>query len=256
MTDATTNSPALEPARPGEGWMRSRLFTVIVLVTAAQVFLIFLFGEKKEVLPRVVRNVPTLNFADTTDAQLELLALNDPTLFALPNSKDFASAVWLKTFEPKQPSFRWTEPPRWLPLSADGLGAAFGQLMQTNFSRDTVFNFRPVPELTAPTMPVEPAFTQNSTMQVEGELAQRQLSAPLTLTNWPYADVLAPSVVQVLVDASGKVVSTALLKSSNSKDADDKALELARALNFTPASRLTLGRILFNWHTVPPTASP
>jgi TonB family protein len=64
--------------------------------------------------------------------------------------------------------------------------------------------------------------------------------------------VIAPSVVQVLVDPSGDVASTALLESSGFKDADDKALELARAARFAPSSQLTLGELIFNWHTVPP----
>ena len=34
--------------------------------------------------------------------------------------------------------------------------------------------------------------------------------------------------------------------------ADQRALELARAARFAPSSRLTIGRMIFNWHTVPP----
>jgi TonB family protein len=250
MTGATANSPALEPAVSGKGWTRTRLFTVIALVTAAQAGLIILFGEKREVSPRAVLNVPTLKLADAAD---ELLALDDPTLFVLPNSKDFASSIWLKTPTNPPPDFRWTEPPRWLALSADDLGAAFSRLMQTNFPPSHPFNFKPAVALTTPTMPAEPVLAENSTMHIEGELAHRQFPSEINLTNWPYADVLAPCVVQVLVDAAGNVISTALLKSSSYKDADDKALELARVLRFTPSAKLTLGRVIFNWHTVPAT---
>jgi TonB family protein len=250
MNDATADFPAAEPAK---GWTRTRWFTVIALVFAAQVALIVLLGEKKEIIPRAVLNVPTLKLAGIAD---EELALNDPTLFVLPNPKDFASAVWLTNAEPEQPSFRWTEPPRWLPFSTDGLGAAFDRFMQTNFPASRPFNLRPTLELNPPTLPAEPVFTQNSTMRIKGELAQRLLPSPISLTNWPYADVLGPCVVQVLVDTGGNVVSTVLLKSCDYKNADDQALELARALRFTPAASLALGQIIFNWHTVPPTASP
>ena len=37
--------------------------------------------------------------------------------------------------------------------------------------------------------------------------------------------------------------------------ADQRALEIARAMRFTPSSRLTIGRMIFNWHTVPPPAT-
>jgi TonB family protein len=255
MNDAPINPPALELAesRRSERWTVSRWLAIIALIFAAHVALIFLFGERKEIVPRAVTNVPTLKLADNSD---ELLALNDPTLFVLPHQRDFASYVWLKMPNVKQPSFRWTEPPRPLPLSADKLGMAFGQLMQTNFFASEPLDFKPAAELSAPTLPVETAPAQNSTMQVEGKFAQRQLPGQISLTNWPYADVLPPCVVQVLVDAAGNVVSTVLLESSSYKDADDKALELARALRFTPSSSLTFGRVIFNWHTVPPTASP
>jgi TonB family protein len=252
MNDATADSPAPEPGvtAHGAGWSLTRWFMVIALVTAAQAGLIFLFGEKDETIPRPVLHVPTLKLADT-DA--EQLALDDPTLFVLPNPKDFASAAWLTNREPEQPSFRWTEPPRWLPMSTNGLGTALGQLMHTNFFQNSPFNFAPAAELTTPTMPAEPALVQNSTMLIRGELAQRQLPLEISLTNWPYADVLAPCVVQVLVNPAGNVISTVLLKSSSYKDADDKALELARALRFTPAANLAFGRIIFNWQTVPTT---
>ena len=85
---------------------------------------------------------------------------------------------------------------------------------------------------------------------------------PINLTIWPYANVIAPSKVQVLVDAAGNVVSAVLLPPDSGftaadqyDKADQRALELARAARFAPASRLTVGRMIFNWHTVPPPAT-
>ena len=117
-----TGLAATETAQSGGSWTRSRWLTLIALVFAAHVALLFVFGGRKQIVPRAVTNVPTLKLADNSS---EWLALNDPTLFALPHQKDFASAIWLQTPALKQPSFRWTEPPRWLPLSADELGLAF-----------------------------------------------------------------------------------------------------------------------------------
>jgi hypothetical protein len=262
MNDISANSPVLGLAEPkrSEGWTLTRWLAVVALVFATHVALIFLFGEKKEIISRPVTNVPALKLADNSD---ELLALNDPTLFALPNQRDFASSFWLNMPAVKQPSFRWTEPPRWLPLSVDGLGVAFSRFIQTNFFATPPLDFKPMPELSTPTLPVETTLAQNSMMQVEGELAQRQLPSQINLTNWPYADVIAPSVVQVLVDTEGNVVSAVLLPPENSLEAaghydaaDQRALELARALRFTPSSQFSFGRIIFNWHTVPPSASP
>jgi TonB family protein len=243
--------PGQEP--PGEGsWTRSRWLTLIALVFAAHVLLLFAFGGRKQIVPRAVTNVPTLKLADDSG---EWLALNDPTLFALPHQKDFASAIWLAVPTNEPPSFRWTEPPRWLPLSVDALGMAFNQFMQTNRFASFELQLKSPVKLSAPGLPVEPALAKTSTLQIQDGLAQRRLSDAINLPSWPYADVLAPSVVQAVVDAPGNVVSTVLLSPSGYDAADQRALELARAARFAPASRLTVGRMIFNWHTVPPPAT-
>ena len=264
MSDALADSPVLEPARPPrEGWPGSRWVAVILLAFAAHVGFIMTFGEIRPAAPRAVTNVPRLRLAPAAD---ELIALNDPTLFARPQQRDFLAAGGLNLPAVKPPSLRWTEPPRWLPLTGDGLGAVFAGFLQTNYFAGHELDFKPAPELSAPSLPVAPALAQNSTMQIEGRLAQRQLPFEMSLTNWPYPDVLAPCVVQVLVDAAGNVVSAVVLPSENGwtaaehyAAADQQALELARALRFAPASQPTVGKIIFNWHTVPvvpPTASP
>ena len=133
--------------------------------------------------------------------------------------------------------------------------------MQTNSFASRPLDFKPAVKFSTPTLLIEPALAQNSTLQVVGELAQRQLPSAICLTNWPYADVLAPCVVQALVDTAGNVVSTVILSPSGYDAADQRALELARTLRFTSSPQPTIGQIIFNWHTVPipavpPTASP
>lgn len=235
-----------------QSWPRRRWLTLIALVFAAHVGLIFLFGEKAEIVPRPVTNVPTLKLANDSD---ELLALNGPTLFALPNLKDFASYVWLKMPDVKQPSFRFTESPRWLPLSAENLGVTFSQFMQTNYFLGYQLNFKPPPELSEPVLPVESALSQNSTLQIGGELAQRKLLNEINPPSLPFNDVILPSKVQALVDTGGNVVSVVLLESSGLDTADQRALEIARAARFAPATSLTVGQMIFNWRTIPMTTT-
>jgi hypothetical protein len=245
---------------PGGGsWTRNRWFTLIALVFAAHVLLLFAFGGRKQIVARAVTNVPALNLADNSS---EWLALNDPTLFALPHQKDFASAIWLPAHVLEPPSFRWTEPPRWLPVSADELGLAFNQFMQTNRFAGFELQLKSPVKLSAPGLPIEPALAQTSTLQIQDGLAQRRLLDPINLPSLPYANVIAPSKVQVLVDAAGNVISTVLLPPDSGftaadqyDQADQRALELARAARFAPSSRLTVGRMIFKWHTVPPPAT-
>jgi hypothetical protein len=266
MSDVRADSPALGlagpapappgPKPPGEGWPLSRWLLLIVLVCAAHVALLFTFGARKPIVPRVAANVFTLKFANSSD---ELLALNDPTLFALPHPGDFVTALWSQAPVVEPSSFRWTELPRWLPLSAGELMTAFNRFMQTNQFADFSLRLKPPGRLSSPVRPVAPALAQVSTLRVDGDLTRRRLLTPMNLPSWPFADVIAPSKVQVLVNEAGGVVSAIVLPSENSLEAlahydaaDQRALELARAARFTSAPSLTIGRMIFTWHTVPP----
>jgi len=275
MNEVRADSPAAWPAAPTQaapeapprrepqgkgGWSLNRWLVLVALVFAVHIALLFAFASRTPMVSRAVTSAPTLKLAGGSD---ESLALNDPTLFALPRSGDFVTAAWSQPPVLEQPSFRRPEPPRWLPLSADELLAAFNRFMQTNnFFQATRFNPGPPPRLSTPAQPIEPALAQNSTMRVEGDLTQRRLLSPMNLPSWPYADVIAPSRVQLLVDEAGNVVAAVLLPSDNNleavghnTDADQRALELARAARFAPAPRLTVGRMIFTWHTVPPPAT-
>ncbi len=264
MSDSPADSPALGLAAPkpsGEGgWPLNRWLMLIALVFALHVVLLYLFGARKQIVPRTATDAPTLRLAGGSD---ELLALNDPTLFALPHSGDFVTVMWSQAPVVNSPSFRWPEPPpRWLPLSTDELMNVFNRFMQTNRVAGFAPPLKPPVRLSTPAQSIEPALAQVSTMRVVGNLTQRQLLTPMNLPSWPYADVIAPSRVQLLVDEAGNVVSAILVPSDNSLEAlsrydaaDQCALELARAARFAPAPHLTIGRMIFTWHTVPPPAT-
>ena len=205
MNDASADSPSSGLAGPkpqGEGWSRTKRLTLIALVLAAQIAFVFVFGQKQFAPSRAVSNVPLLRLVDSAD---EMAALNDPTLFALPNPKDFSVAVWLRMPDVNQPSFRWTESPRWLSLAAENLGTVFSRFMQTNQFAQFQFDFKPPVTLSEPVLPVATALPQSSTLQISGDLAQRRLlnENEIQLPSLSFNDVIAPSKVQALVDANG-----------------------------------------------------
>jgi len=262
MSDLRADSPApglAGPKPPGAGWPLSRWLILIALVFAAHVALLFAFGARKQIVPRPATDVPTLKLTGGSD---ELLALNDPTLFALPHPGDFVTAVWSRAPVVEPPPFHWTEQPRWLSLSTDELMTVFNRFMHTNRVAGFTLQLKPPVRLSTPAQPVEPALAQASTMRVAGDLTQRRLLTPMNLPSLPFADVIAPSRVQVLVDEAGDVVSAIVLPSDNNLEAlshydaaDQRALELARAARFAPSPRLTIGQMIFTWHTVPPPAT-
>jgi len=247
-----------EKSRSGEGWSYFKWLVFVILVFAAHIGIVIAVGEHKPTIPRTVTNVPALQVAET---DTEWLALNDPTLFALPNSRDFAAAVWTPSPDLPQPSFAWTETPRWLQPSADQFGLIFEEFMRTNRFPGYKLSFKPAPYFSTPALTVEPALAKNSMLRVEGNLGQRLLLMSLNLPSIEFPGVLSPTRVQVLVNADGFVISAVLLSENvvendnHSDDADNQALQIARTLRFTPASDSVVGRVIFNWHTVAPDSS-
>ncbi len=249
-------APGLAGPKPSdEGWRWRQILLLIALAFVAHVVLVFFFGTNKPFLPRTLNNVPELSIARTAD---ELVALNDPALFALPNPRDFASAVWQTAPAIEPPSFRWTEAPRLLAPAAENFGAVFNQFMRTNQFPGLPPAFKSPAPFATEFPAIESALPQASTLQISGGLAQRRLLTQPALPSLPFNDVIAPSKVQVLVDRAGGVVSAVLLPSENALEAagraeagDSNALAHARSLRFAPSAQPAFGEIIFHWHTIP-----
>jgi hypothetical protein len=243
-------------------WPLGRWATAILLVFGGQLGLIFWLSIPQHVVARRVPGPPpSLQLAATRSS--EMLALTDPTLFALPHREGFSGPAWFSirplTFEP----FVWSEGPRWLDLNSNELGAAFCKVIEhqpatiPSASRTRAEEPR-LPELAFPS-----PFPANSSLHLSSTLARRGLSAPLTLRPWTHTDILTNSVVQVLLDEAGRPVSCTLLPpGSGWNEADAKALALARSARFQPVHHegagdnakppqgLTVGQMVFEWHTL------
>ena len=245
---------ATAPQEP-QSWSNRHWWSVIALAVAAHFALVCIFGAKNGRPVRPVERVPFLQIARPGD---EWMGLQDPTLFALPHPHDFAAATVAEWPLIAPAPLRWTTPPHWLALSSTNVGQSLGQFLKTNQNLAWELNFKPEPQFSQPEVSYVGPLPQNSSYRLRGELAHRSLLSPLVLSNWPSADVIAPSKVQVLVDPAGKVISAVLLpadygfESANRDDAADQAaVNLARGARFTPARELTVGQIIFNWHGVP-----
>ena len=227
---------------------RRRWLIWAAVIFAAQAGFIFWLGAKHPIAARPPHSLPPIALADSYNA--ELAALRDPTLFALPHRHGFSGSAW--AFMPRSEfvAADWDEPLRTLPLPAEKLGASFRQLLVDARTAPLPVAEKIEPQTAALDLAAGPAWLPtNSTLRVEGALT---LASPPELPSWPAADVLAASEVRVLVDAAGRVMSAVLLKSCGLNDADQKALELARAAQFQPPAGLSLGRMILQWHTVAP----
>ena len=245
----TAPHPSQPPSSaPDQGWTPRRFYFWIGLALIAHVSLIFVFDTRKPIVPRAPGLVPQWHLAEPHS---ELLALVDPTLFALPNARDFASSLWQQPARIKAPAFAYTEETQFLPMPAEKLGATFASFIHTNPFPEYQFDFKPSPPITGTDEKPDSPIPQSSALDITGELAVRPLLHSITLPSIPCNEVLRPSRVQILVDLSGNVLSTALLESSDFEGADQAALSLARALRFAPAEHLVFGELIFHWHTQP-----
>jgi len=250
------------PAEP-RWWLAGRWWAAVVLMFAALIGLDLWLEDRSPPVPRKPASAPEFRLIDNQSAPGLWLALEDPTLFALPHRQDFSGAAWMQMPPMEFRAADWSEPARWLPLAAPELGAAFSNFVKTNPvpSFPTLVMLEPEP-MYSESFPPAPARSASS-LRIEGGLAKRRLLSPLLLPSWTYADLLTNSVVQLLVDAQGDVVSAVLLPpGSNLLDADQCALALAKAARFGPAvaaparpedpsAGLAIGTLVFQWQTLP-----
>jgi hypothetical protein len=259
-------------------WTWTRWLAIVAIVFLGHVLLIFIFGAHKPILPAPVKNIPVLTLA--VESSKDWVGLKNAILYALPARSGFAGEMWtmIPPLSIRTPDM--TEDPHWLgvtdPLQAQRLGSDFRHFVQTNHSASVPMEFNLPPVLAAPTVPAQPQFAQGSTLEMSGEIAKRGLLDPMKLPSWPTADPIAPSVVQVVVNAEGRVVSAVLLPSDNysgtpyleatpvrDSDADQYAIGLARSARFAPlasgadsvesgpVTHLSVGRLIFTWQAAP-----
>jgi len=251
-------------------WSRRRWLTTIGVVMAGQVILIFLVSNR--VAPRPSHPTQRNRFEMVTEPAAqqrlgELPWLDDPARFALVSQHGFSGPIWLSLPRFQHQAMEWSEPPRWLTQDVSRLGAAFAFAPGAGTpspvaSEKPPASFGGLPAFTTPII-------TNSTLRVEGPIARRRLLTPFDLPAWPHTDILLPTLVQVVVDPQGTVVSAILMGGasllgggSGLAAADRRALELARAARFEPFapdatnSGLTWGVMMFQWQVVTPPKTP
>lgn len=247
------------------GWSPGRWWAAVAMVFVLQVGLMLWLEDRSPVVPRKATAAPVFRMSDRQPG--EGLALEDPTLFALPHPHSFSGQAWLRipSLEFRAPD--WSEPVTNLSLVVEQLGAGFGTFVLTNPAPPFPTIVMPEPELRVPELVPAVPPSIPSTLRMEGGLAKRRLLSTPTLPSWDHTDLLANSVVQVLVDAQGNAVSVVLLPpGSGLKDADQLALDLSRAARFEAESTvptwvkssstgLTIGTMVFQWQTLPALAT-
>ena len=256
------SSTLREPLR----WSRSRWATVVLVIAAVQIILAARFSSRTVVVPRQIAESRASLLVDQPAQGTPLadaMAIQDPTTFALVNPHGFSGEAWLNIPPFEHRLAGWLSTPYWLKPTTAGLGAAFSQFVKSNnVSTITLAEPAAPPPFLLPL--VSSLVPTQSTLRVEGDLAHRPLLSPIKLPDIPHHELLSNSIVRVMVNRSGRVLSHALLASSGSPDADQLALDLSRTARFQsllsndPGSArdplgLAWGRLNFKWVTLPMT---
>jgi TonB family protein len=238
-------------------WSLGFWFLVLTLAFLAHIALIYTLGNHRPIEERKVKNDVRMQLAFVRS---ELMELQDPTVFAGPHVRGFAASTWLIKPEVPLPTFRWTEPPRLLALATEQLGASF-----LNQSTDIATTRLPLKIAPPPTfsvlLPLAAPASVPSSFRVTGPMANWKLaSPPPTLPLQRAREGLTNSVVQITVDDTGQVFSATLLPpGSGLTEADQLALKLATTTRFIPPEGkrpLTVGSLIFEWQSGPPTNNP
>jgi TonB family protein len=220
-------------------WTRQKWTLVATVIFAGQVAAIFGLHTRVPSLVRLPEIRPTSPDRSTNNPPAALDDLDDPLIFAGAHPRGFSSAAWLVK-------------PR--------LQVAFSNAI----SAPTFLSFqrpRPdsAPEPIAPAietpLPFAPLSISNnapreSLLLIEGALASRSLRATPAIPLQIAPDVLSPTTVQIGVNPDGFPLSSRILSRSGSQAADIAALQIARAVRFSPGGdSLQWGSLVFQWAT-------
>lgn len=251
--------PVKSAARKRRSWTPGRWTWGVAAVMAAQVLLVLSLSDRSPIRRREPASEFRLTLVPapgTDSAFMELEALADPTLFALPSGRGFAGAGWRRGTEFNYQSRDWTEPLHWLTNRATFPGP--GQLSDVPANHQPAGPTKPVPRVTE-AAPAPLPMPGKSALRLEGAIARRALRSIPELPPIVHSNLLVDTTVRVGVQSDGHVFSAAITRSSGLKAADDRALELARAARFEPEPKtagasgtpaLNWGELIFRWHVI------
>ena len=250
-------------------WRPLKWAVVASCVLALQVWFFVWFARPPGLPPRPAALGSVIHLPG--GLAMDLPGSVSPLVLARPDAHGFSGQAWLQipaiTYTPEESNL----PPFLLAFQTDRLGETLTQALSTNQSGYFEVAARSGPRFEdySPTRPIP---IPESTLAIEGELANRPLLAKPTLKAQPADTILTNTIVDVVVDAEGRVFAPPVLepmgspRPPESAAADAEALAAAAGLLFQPVGRmpgqpgpdytsLTPGRLVFHWQTVPKTAA-
>jgi hypothetical protein len=233
---------------------------MIGLLFALQAGLIWWFSPRAPVPVRPPSDLPRITLGP--DRRTPLPGESNPLLFGPATPDGFSGPTWLEMPAIPQPPDELHDPPRWLALDRVVLGSSFTDLVKRR-STEALLARLPGPEVNQPVTAKKPPIETPSRLTFEAGIAQRAPALLPVLPDWTNDSPLAPTALDVGVDADGHVFSVTLSKDlgpSGHVPADQFALTNVWTLAFRPLPNadggptpgpIAWGRLVFHWRTVP-----
>lgn len=249
-------------ALPAPAWSRRRWLVTIASVGLVQLVIVLGFSARPSLRVRPPAPPGSFRLALGGEARElgELPWLSEATEFALASPHGFSGPVWQRLPRLAPRTVEWDEPPRWLTWRPAGQRDAADP---GPFAAGPGIAAAEPPAAVSLVRPVQTAALAGpSVLWLAGDLRGRSMAGSADLPVWENPDTLQPTTVEALVDAQGAVLAATLMvgASSGLEAADQRALQLTRALKFAPAPaggpRLAWGRLIFVWQTRPPGSAP
>jgi hypothetical protein len=246
--------------------LRWAVFSGIVFVL--QLALIWLLGDRRLSIPATGEFGASVRLQPEWHASAAAAEGQDPASLALPSGHGFSGEAWLEYKPPTHRLAEWDETPAWLSLGTHVrvVGARISDLAGKSQPPLLRVADEPLPWTPAVESPVPPvSFPEHSRLEFAGGVVLDPAVQSPTLPSWQSNDVVSNSIVRVAFDRAGRPFSCVLLGKSGLKDADDYALRLATALRYRASAlpdisetseNLHFGKLIFQWHTVPPPIMP
>jgi TonB family protein len=219
---------------------------VVCAVVAVQVGLL-IWASQKPLVARVnYPNEPKVALAlGANKLERDWLETENPFLFASASHNGFSGEAWLR-----QPKWQAPEPvhrkePKFLQITEADQIVPRMQAEET-FALVQRHQVRAM----LPEAPATPSPARESRLLLAA-FGGRTLVTPVPLPVQYHNDVLAPTVVEAMIDRDGLVISTRVIENSGSPKADADAVALAKRARFVPAKNREnvpeSGKLIFEW---------
>jgi hypothetical protein len=255
MNDSSLGEPSV--------WTPRRWGWTIGLLFFGQMLAAWFLADRSPLSVRKSRNATQYRLVTNeheADRLNAALAPYDPALLALISIHNFSGAIWQQYPRMTHVLAEWTEPASWLSPRLDRLGVHWGDRLRPPADWPSISAEPAKPPWAVLAVPNEPLLTR-SVLRIQGDLIHRPLVTPLALPVWTNKTVLTNSEVQLIVGPDGRAFSANLQTSCGLTNADQQALELARACRFQTLARpdsadawiipaLQWGTLVFQWATL------